>query len=607
MASVTLFNAARTQAIEDNAINSGFVDANGKLILVKHNGVQMDAGNVVGPKGDDSRFPLPGVGSPAAYLRLATLDGIDTSNGANYNALISGIGDFGSLWRATLLIHATQRGNAGIALKAWSWDLDPAWGIKLYTKSLGPYLFEIWIKLSTWTQGAYITELATWHATRNLNGLTTTMPTSLVEATVQNSEYVPKAVISDKLADSAIVKGVLEASYRGGAAKVKIDGVWSSETYPWLTPYNPAGSRQVRLMRTASGLVITGQAEDDTYPLTLTSNWRTYGENGSGSWAGIPKAVKLPSGLVMLNGFIGALTTPVDGQIIAVLPEGYRPDTNMLFPVENVDTAKAILIEASTGNIKVYGSGWSITWTTLTGIAFWSAGVAQWTNVGSGGSAWGTNFNRNPDWIASYGEPGFWKDPYGFVWFRGLAMVTVATSTDNQPIFTIPSTIAPMKEEHHRVTANQVFGGIGADSTKLKWKQGSPGTVGTWLSLASVVLQTTDAANGNPWQADAKLLNSWAYYSSTFTVPRVLLREDGLRISYGMVNAGVIGSSMFVMPSKEFWPTSGRLTVPVISNGARGRFTLMGEQYDSDAQRGAFIPEQGSTAWFSLDGRVWIP
>ena len=60
MASGIFFSAQRSQEIEDNAINSGFVNASGKLILVKHNGTQIDAGNV---KGGDGPAGTPGLNS----------------------------------------------------------------------------------------------------------------------------------------------------------------------------------------------------------------------------------------------------------------------------------------------------------------------------------------------------------------------------------------------------------------------------------------------------------------------------------------------------------------------------------------------------------------
>lgn len=64
MATVTCFTAERSQQIEDNAIVSGSV-VDGDLILVRHNGVEINAGPVVGPEGD------PG---PAGDVSTVTLD-----------------------------------------------------------------------------------------------------------------------------------------------------------------------------------------------------------------------------------------------------------------------------------------------------------------------------------------------------------------------------------------------------------------------------------------------------------------------------------------------------------------------------------------------------
>lgn len=51
MGTVTVFTAARMQAIEDAAIVSGLVDINGDLILYRYDDGEVNAGNVVGPQG----------------------------------------------------------------------------------------------------------------------------------------------------------------------------------------------------------------------------------------------------------------------------------------------------------------------------------------------------------------------------------------------------------------------------------------------------------------------------------------------------------------------------------------------------------------------------
>lgn len=52
MTSVTGYTATRMKSIEDNAVVNGTINGSGHLILTKHNGVTIDAGYIIGPKGD---------------------------------------------------------------------------------------------------------------------------------------------------------------------------------------------------------------------------------------------------------------------------------------------------------------------------------------------------------------------------------------------------------------------------------------------------------------------------------------------------------------------------------------------------------------------------
>ena len=51
MATVTGLTSARMLEIEAASVISGFVDVNGNLLLAKHDGAQINAGNVIGPQG----------------------------------------------------------------------------------------------------------------------------------------------------------------------------------------------------------------------------------------------------------------------------------------------------------------------------------------------------------------------------------------------------------------------------------------------------------------------------------------------------------------------------------------------------------------------------
>ena len=613
MAEAILFNAERSKEIEDNAITSGLVDASGNLILTKNNGDTINAGNVKGPQGDKAQYSIPYNGASSGYLRIATLDGLNSSNGAHYQAFLSGLGNFGAPKRATMLIHAAQRGTDTISLKAWAWDLTP--GVALYTRALGAFLFEVWIQLPAYQTSGTLTELTSWRAVRNLDGFTTTEPSNLVSVPIQDSDYSPKAVVSDRsdsLSDTVVVKALLPATYRGGNTKVKIGGVLSTDTYSWLSKYDPSGSREVSLLRTASGFVIQGQCEHNSAPLTLnTTNWRTYGERGSGSWSSTPRAVKLPSGLIvidaMLVGNIGA--TIADGSLIATLAPGFRPEFSMMFPVEQGDVARAIRINPN-GQIIVYGGGWSSNnWLTLSGIAFWAPGVANWTPVGSDGSSWGANFQREPSWDSEWGAPGFWKDPYGFVWFRGLTKIAAATSVDNVPIVNLPASHRSAQAEHHRSVGNQGYAGLGSSSTVgLTWKPNSPATANSHISMVTAILKTPDADSGNVWQPYAPaILNGWNPVGGGNQVPNYLLREDGLRMMCGIISGGTVGASMVSLEFPEMWPTRSRMTLPVMTNNGRGRITLNTGWQDGDGVRGQVTGDSVSNAWVSFDSRVWVP
>lgn len=406
----------------------------------------------------------------------------------------------------------------------------------------------------------------------------------------------------------SIKLGILEATYRGGPARVKIDGVLSSTAYGWLNRYNPFGSRQVRLVKTSSGYLIAGQVEDYSIPLAYNdANWGPYSEAGSGTWTGGARATKLPSGIVVLGGMLISTSASADSQVIAYLPPGYRPDKAGLFPVEVGETSCVVYISTN-GEIRVYGSGWPSSWLTLDGIAFPSAGTATWTSIGNGGSSWGINFESNADWVAEYGDPAFWKDPYGFVWYRGLARIKVATSTNNTLIFNLPSTHRSSVQEHVRGCANTGYAGIGSlPESGLIWETGTPGNVGGRISLCGVITKTAQAYSDNSWLFRApKMANNWVPYNADFTQPRYLLREDGLRVLSGTISGGNAGASCFFFRDLEMIAEKGQLTIPAMANNARARISVMPSWIDGDVARTALIIENGSNTWFSLDNRVWV-
>lgn len=240
MGIATGLTAARMQEIIDRQIVSGAVDLSGNLVMTREDGSSFDAGMVKGDKGDkgDSAiYPLPGFPNSASgsYVRLLTLDGVNASNGAHAQFMISGIGDFGSNKRGTVLVHVGQRGADIINVKAWHWGLDemPANQIRIYTKKLGTYLYEVWAQFAPWTAKPTFTEQSFWHGTRNLDSNTTVAPTSLVEAVITQSSapFATSTEVADGLrADAAVTPASLRDS--GGGDPPGVISMWSTAVAP---------------------------------------------------------------------------------------------------------------------------------------------------------------------------------------------------------------------------------------------------------------------------------------------------------------------------------------------------------------------------------------
>lgn len=412
--------------------------------------------------------------------------------------------------------------------------------------------------------------------------------------------------------EGTTILGTLDPAYRGwGPAKVKVDGVLSTDAYPWATPYVPNGSRQVRMIRNDGSWVILGQSTDETVMLDYDDAIvDLYPERAKdNTWNLRPRATKLAlSGLVVLSGMFMAVGSPT-GLVLGNLPPGMRPPIKLVFPIEWGDNARSIHIWPN-GDMVLSAAPTANAYISLDGIAFHPAGVGTWTPVGSGGSSFGANFEAWTD--PDYGPCAFYKDPWGFVWFRGAVRVKVATSLDNTNIIAMPATHRVDLEQHFRATGQDAYAGLGGrPSDGLNWKGNSPGTVGQWISLSGVVFATTDALNLNSWYTVKAFDNSWLVYGAGYTTPGYLLREDGLRMSKGLLRAGTLGARMTVMTQEEMWPSGGRIILASISNQARSRLDVFSardiENPVTVGGPGALLGRGGANAWFSWDGLKWVP
>lgn len=192
MGTATGLTAARMQQIIDQQILAGAVDLSGQLIMTRADGSTFNAGTVKGATGDPAIYPVGGFPSSTVtnYVRLAVLDGLNTTNGASSQFILSGIGGIGYSRRGTVLVHAAQRNSNVIDLRAWSWGLDglPAGQIRLFTRQTGEFLFEIWAALGTYNNNLSLMYLAGWRSTLTIDNKSDTQPTALVEISIERSD-----------------------------------------------------------------------------------------------------------------------------------------------------------------------------------------------------------------------------------------------------------------------------------------------------------------------------------------------------------------------------------------------------------------------------------
>jgi hypothetical protein len=410
----------------------------------------------------------------------------------------------------------------------------------------------------------------------------------------------------------AVTTGTLDPLYRGGGpAKVKIDGVLSTDAYGWATPYVPNGPRLVRLQRANGTWDILGQSTDESVYLDYNEAVvDLYGERSVDTvWNLRPRATKLAlSGLVVLSGLFITIGTPASNTVIATLPPGMRPPFRVIHSVEYGDSDRVVRIDPN-GDILISPAPAANAYISLDGVAFHPEGVGTWTDVGSGGSSFGANFEAWPG--SGVGTPQFYKDPWGFVWFRGLVRIATAPTLDNTVMINMPASHRAQAQSHFRSASEDRFGLIGARTTGgLDWKVGTPSAVGSWISLTGACVVTSDALSLNPWRAVKSYSNSWGQYPGAFTQAGYLRREDGLAITKGLINAGTIGTKMFATIDEEMWPSGGRIIVPAVSNQARARmdvFAARDLEAPASGGPGTMLGRGGSNNWFSLDSLKWVP
>ncbi|WIC89442.1 minor tail protein [Microbacterium phage BAjuniper] len=415
------------------------------------------------------------------------------------------------------------------------------------------------------------------------------------------------------------VTGVLAYNYRtGGRAMVHVGGLSQPATgpYHWQSEYVPAGSREVTLVWTGTTWEIQAQREYVSRLSLNTSEWAMYGPiQLDRAWNDRLTATRLPTGLVVLGGLLRGKATPAAGNVIATIEDpACWPELPVVLPVEYGDQPRGIIVYPN-GEIRSEGPAIATQYLSLDGVAYWAAqseATGNWTAVGAAGSGSSFNTGFGHFQTGTYGPVSYYKDRYGFVWFRGLIAINAAVSADNTNMVILPASHRASSEQHYRSISWGQYGGIGARTTDgLNWKPGSIGSAGTYMSPSGAVITTTDALSLNLWwEPNSSLLNSWSQYGNGFPWLTLTRRGDGLVKLRGMIAGGVQGAAITnLVGNDECLPRGKRLILPSIANNARGRMDVNGAQEDSGrSPKDLFwISAAAGVSWVSLDSMFYVP
>lgn len=384
--------------------------------------------------------------------------------------------------------------------------------------------------------------------------------------------------------------------------------------YEWEGTFEANGNPIVRLANRNGTYVITGHADGNSVggwrAIPLSAGFAAYGTLVGGAFAPFSNAapaVKTPAGIVVMEGLIRSTAAKASGSVIATLPPDMCPDSTMAFVNNQSDTVGEIWVYAD-GRVTTQTAMAAGQYISLSNIAFPAAGVPTWTPITSflnGYTDYGT---------ASFGVARYWVDPYGVCWHAGL--VKVGTATNATKIFSIPTAITPVDSQHETVCgASNVFTGVrisgsvatGTASGSLDYLTGP--TTNNWISLAGLTMLTPQAFTTLSFTdlvGSSLLGNAWAGNTGGIgggnQQPFITKRPDGLVMTAGLLRTGTIASPAFYLEERML--PRGIILFQNMSNTARGRMDVSGLLNTSPTIR-AVVPQEGSNAWFSMDGLKW--
>ncbi len=389
--------------------------------------------------------------------------------------------------------------------------------------------------------------------------------------------------------------GTVSETWTSGLPTVNIVGVGDVSAYvadPDSIEVQPGSQVIVELVE-SQWFIISSFATKPKFSRQLsaipyaTNNWGDYEAFPNQYLAntyGRPRFTKTSAGIVIMAGLIKKVSGSVtNGEVILTLPVGFRPDTDMLFPVYTNAGQLSVAISASTGQVTAATGAQSAGFhLSLSNIRYPAAGVATWTNI-----------TLTSPWTAHGAvAPAFWRDPTGLMWHRG-AVQGGSTGTTAWTAAVGDGYDATRGTEAHIASANSNTAGFAYMNVNAAARTARP-RIGIPTSISPLVYPAT--GNTLAWVPVSGYLNGGTY-AGGFPGAGWGVRSDGLVFLQGLMTANSMGSPAFQLP--EGLRPKTRMIFVSPSNDTYGRVDITAD--------GLVVPIVGSATWFAIDGIMFAP
>ena len=323
--------------------------------------------------------------------------------------------------------------------------------------------------------------------------------------------------------------------------------------------------------------------------LTLSNGWLNYDNVNKTTEYDTAQLTK-SGGIVAIRGLIqnGAVA---DGTLLTTLPNGYRPDTYMIFPAL-AGSGNAALEVYTNGEVHLKGALTAGTWISLDNVVFPSAGTATWTNLSGLTSGWSVYQ------ASTYGQPRYWQDSNGIVWMAGV--ISGGTTTDSTLVLSNPAANASTGTQMLRVAS--AGGSVGGYWGSLYVTSGTAiavrgGTGNTWLSLAGAPYITAASSSKMTLFTQTLFGQSFTNYNNGWVQATFGKTSYGMVITAGLITGGTYGSGTVFYYYDGMRPARTGIFAQNSNNGTAR----------VDVQGSGALRYMSGSSWGNLTGIAFFP